>query len=201
MIKQEVVSNVVCNRDFTEDVKFTVIEFTGDVVESSYKEFNKKVIEAVKNKQPFLPIYINSYGGSVDTALLIVDILKSSPIPIYTVNFGKSCSAGSLILSCGVKRYSLPNSRVMVHDSYSHMEGKSNELVANIEETKRLTKAMFEIMDKNLNKPIGYFQNKVKENGNIELWYDNEKALEEGLITHIGFPTVKLNVNIKAEFY
>jgi len=66
--------------------------------------------------------YINSPGGSVTSALAILDTMHYISCDIATVCIGQAASAGSLLLTCGSKgkRSALPNARIMVHQPLAH---------------------------------------------------------------------------------
>lgn len=75
-------------------------------------------------------LYINSPGGAVTAALSILDTMRYIKCDVATLCIGQACSAGSLLLSSGAKgkRYSLPNSRIMIHQPSGGAQGQATDI-------------------------------------------------------------------------
>lgn len=75
-------------------------------------------------------IYINSPGGIVTSGLAIFDTMNYIKCDVATLCLGQACSMGSLILTAGKKgkRYSLPNSRIMVHQPSGGTRGQATDI-------------------------------------------------------------------------
>ena len=71
-------------------------------------------------------LMINSPGGSVAHGLALYNILKSSPVEIYTYNIGSVDSIGVIVFCSGDKRYSVPNSRFLIHPVNFNIQGNHN---------------------------------------------------------------------------
>ena len=73
-------------------------------------------------------MYINSPGGVMTAGLSIYDTMQYIRPPISTLCVGQAMSAGSLLLTAGTKgmRYSLPNSRIMVHQPSGRLRGQGD---------------------------------------------------------------------------
>ncbi len=69
----------------------------------------------IEKRQPII-LYINTPGGSVTDGYGIIDAIKSSKTPVYTVNLGTCFSMGFLIFISGHKRYAMPHSEFLMHD-------------------------------------------------------------------------------------
>ena len=74
--------------------------------------------------------YINSPGGVVTSGLAMYDTMQFIKPDVNTLCIGQACSMGSLLLSAGAvgKRFSLPNSRIMIHQPLAGMQGTAVEL-------------------------------------------------------------------------
>lgn len=70
---------------------------------------------AVNEREPII-LYINTDGGQVSAGYSIIDIIKTSLTPVYTVNLGKCYSMGFLIAIAGHKRYCMPSATYLMHD-------------------------------------------------------------------------------------
>ena len=77
-----------------------------------------------------ISMYINSPGGVVTSALSILDTMRYIKCDVSTLCIGQACSAGSLLLSSGTKgkRYSLPNSRIMIHQPSGGAQGQATDI-------------------------------------------------------------------------
>lgn len=71
--------------------------------------------KAVKDRKPIL-LYLVSNGGEVDAGFELIDAIKSSITPVYTINLGYWYSMGFLIGITGHKRYAMPNAKFLIHD-------------------------------------------------------------------------------------
>lgn len=83
-----------------------------------------------------LVLYVNSGGGDLYNAFALIDTMRASSIPVYTVGIGNIMSAAALIFACGAKGHrSLgKNTGIMLHQFSSDMEGKEHELQAAMRE-------------------------------------------------------------------
>jgi ATP-dependent Clp protease protease subunit len=86
----------------------------------------------VKKKKKELLLMICSEGGSVEDAFALIDVMKSSSIPIKTVGLGCVASSGLLIFLAGMKgrRMLTPNTSILSHQYSNYHEGKHHELFA-----------------------------------------------------------------------
>lgn len=91
--------------------------FLGDITRESADEFTKAMMYLSRTDEP-ISVYINSFGGEVNSGLLICDIMKGCNAQINTYCVGCAYSMAAVILACGTKgnRYILPHSRVLIHE-------------------------------------------------------------------------------------
>ena len=91
-----------------------------------------------------MPIYlhISSYGGCVDSALNVIDHIKSSKYPVYTIIEGYTASSGTLISVVGKKRFIRPNASMLIHQLSSGFWGKMAEVE---DQVLNIKQAMFKI--------------------------------------------------------
>jgi ATP-dependent Clp protease protease subunit len=83
-----------------------------------------------ENPKKDIYLYINSPGGVVTSGLAMYDTMQYIKPDVATVCIGQACSMGSLLLAAGAagKRYSLPNSRVMVHQPSGGAQGQATDI-------------------------------------------------------------------------
>ena len=93
-----------------------------------------------------IKIFINSDGGSVDTVLHIIDMIRLSKTPVYTIGMGRVYSAGGLLLMAGHKRYIFPHTSCLIHDGSSGAIGSIGKMLDNLEFTKELERRVKEFI-------------------------------------------------------
>ena len=92
-------------------------------------------------------MYINSPGGVVTSGLAIYDTMQFIRPPVSTLCTGQAASMGSLLLAAGHKdmRFSLPNSRIMVHQPSGGFQGQATDIMLHAQEILNLKKRLNEI--------------------------------------------------------
>jgi ATP-dependent Clp protease protease subunit len=100
-----------------------------------------------ENPSKEIAIYINSPGGVVTSGLSIYDTMQYIKPKISTVCIGQAASMGSLLLAAGEKgmRYTLPNSRIMVHQPSGGYQGQATDIMIHAQETQKLKRRLNEI--------------------------------------------------------
>ena len=100
-----------------------------------------------ENPSKDISMYINSPGGVVTSGLSIYDTMQYIRPKVSTLVIGQAASMGSLLLTAGYKsmRFSLPNSRIMVHQPSGGYQGQATDIMIHAEETLKLKKRLNEI--------------------------------------------------------
>ena len=100
-----------------------------------------------ENPKKEISMYINSPGGVVTAGLSIYDTMQYIRPKISTLVVGQAASMGSLLLTAGTKgmRFSLPNSRVMVHQPSGGYQGQATDIMIHAAETQKLKTRLNEI--------------------------------------------------------
>ncbi len=127
--------------------------------------------------------YINSPGGIVTSGLAMYDTMQYISCDVATVCVGQAASAGSLLLMAGAegKRYSLPNSRIMIHQPSGGFQGQATDIEIHAQETLALKRRLNEIYAKHTGQKVSVIE-KAMERDNF---MSPEKAKEFGLIDEI----------------
>jgi ATP-dependent Clp protease, protease subunit len=101
-------------------------------------------------------LYINSPGGLVTAGLGIYDTMQYIKPDVSTLCIGQAASMGSFLLAAGKKgkRFSLPNSRIMVHQPSAGFQGQATDIEIHANEVLALKKRLNEIYSKHTGKPI-----------------------------------------------
>ena len=103
-----------------------------------------------ENPKKEISMYINSPGGVVTSGLSIYDTMQYIRCPISTVCIGQAASMGSLLLAAGEAgmRFSLPNSRIMVHQPSGGFQGQATDIAIHAQEVLALKKRLNEIYER-----------------------------------------------------
>ena len=101
-------------------------------------------------------LYINSPGGLVTAGLGIYDTMQYIKPDVSTLCIGQAASMGSFLLAAGTKgkRFSLPNSRIMVHQPSAGFQGQATDIEIHANEVLSLKKRLNEIYSKHTNKSV-----------------------------------------------
>ena len=136
-----------------------------------------------ENSKKEIYLYINSPGGLVTAGLGVYDTIQYIKPPVSTLCIGQAASMGSFLLAAGEKgkRYSLPNSRIMVHQPSAGFQGQATDIEIHANEVLALKKRLNEIYSKHTGQTI--------ENIKMALERDNfmtpESAKKFGLIDEV----------------
>ena len=109
-----------------------------------------------ENPKKEISLYINSPGGLVTAGLGIYDTMQYIKPDVSTLCIGQAASMGSFLLSAGTKgkRFSLPNSRIMVHQPSAGYQGQATDIEIHAKEVLSLKKRLNEIYSKHTGKNV-----------------------------------------------
>lgn len=135
------------------------------------------------NPSKEISMYINSPGGVVTSGLSIYDTMQYIKPKVSTVCIGQAASMGSLLLAAGEPgmRYSLPNSRIMVHQPSGGYQGQATDIMIHAQETQKLKDRLNQIYVKHTGRKLEEVE-KALERDNF---MDPDDAKKWGLIDEI----------------
>jgi ATP-dependent Clp protease protease subunit len=128
--------------------------------------------------------YVNSPGGSVSAGLAIYDTMQFIRPPVATYCVGMAASMGAWILAAGTsgKRYSLPNSRVLLHQPLvGGIEGTATDLGIQAEEMLKTRERMYKIMARHTGKPV----DQIERDCDRDKWLDAQAAKDYGIVDQV----------------
>ena len=138
-------------------LKERVIFLTGQINDSVASLITAQLLflEAEDPKKEIY-LYINSPGGLVTAGLGIYDTMQYVKPDISTLCIGQAASMGSFLLAAGTKgkRFSLPNSRIMVHQPSAGFQGQATDIEIHANEVLSLKKRLNEIYSKHTGKNV-----------------------------------------------
>ena len=128
-------------------------------------------------------LYINSPGGLVTAGLGIYDTMQYIKPEISTLCIGQAASMGSFLLAAGTKgkRFSLPNSRIMVHQPSAGFQGQATDIEIHANEVLSLKKRLNEIYSKHTGKSV----DEIKKALERDNFMTPEAALSFGLVDEV----------------
>ena len=136
-----------------------------------------------ENPKKEISFYINSPGGIVWSGLAIYDTMQYVSSKIMTICIGQAASAGSLLLTAGEKdmRFSLPNSRIMVHQPSGGYQGQVTDIEIQTNEIKKTKVKLNEIYSKHTGKNIKEISTIMER----DKYFSADEAIKFGLIDKI----------------
>jgi ATP-dependent Clp protease protease subunit len=128
-------------------------------------------------------MYINSPGGSVSAGMAIYDTMQFVSCDVATYCIGQAASMGAVLLTAGAKgkRFSLPNSRIMIHQPLAGMQGTAEEISIHLREFQRTKRRLNEILIKH----CGQSLETIEKDTDRDRFMDPEEACSYGLIDKV----------------
>jgi len=135
------------------------------------------------NPKKEISMYINSPGGVVTSGLAMYDTMQFIRPPVSTLCTGQAASAGSLLLAAGAKdmRFSLPNSRIMVHQPSGGFQGQATDILLHAQEIQNIKRRLNEIYVKH----TGQSYQMIEDSLERDRFLTAEQAREFGLVDKV----------------
>ena len=136
-----------------------------------------------ENPKKEVSMYINSPGGIVTSGLAVYDTMQFIRPPVSTLCTGQAASMGSLLLAAGHKdmRFSLPNSRIMVHQPSGGFQGQATDIMLHAQEILNLKKRLNEIYVHHTGQPL----KKIEDALERDYFLTAEMAVEFGVVDKV----------------
>lgn len=136
-----------------------------------------------ENSKEDIRLYINSPGGSVTSALALYDTMHHVKADVSTICIGQAASAAAVLLAAGAKgkRYSLPNSRILIHQVMGGAEGQQKDIVIAANEITRIKNQLNQILSKHTGQPV----KKIETDTDRDFWMNAEEAKKYGIVDKI----------------
>ncbi|KAJ6645080.1 ATP-dependent Clp protease proteolytic subunit [Pseudolycoriella hygida] len=136
-----------------------------------------------ENPEKDIFMYINSPGGVVTSGLAIYDTMQYIKPKISTLCIGQACSMGSMLLTAGEKgmRYSLPHSRIMIHQPSGGYQGQATDIEIHAKETMKLKRMLNLLYVKHTGQELETIEKSMERDN----FMDPEVAKSFGLVDEI----------------
>jgi len=130
-----------------------------------------------------ISLYINSPGGAVTSGLAIYDTMQYVKPPVSTICLGQAASMGAFLLAGGApgKRFSVPNSRIMIHQPSGGFSGQATDIEIQAKEVLRLKARLNEILSRHTKQPI----ERIEKDTDRDNFMGPGEAKEYGLIDEV----------------
>ena len=139
-----------------------------------------------ENPEKDIQIYINSPGGSVTAGMAIYDTIQHVRCPVSTICIGQAASMGAVLLCAGTKgkRYSLPNSRILIHQpliSGGGISGQATDIDLQAKEILRMRRVLNEILSRHSGQTI----ERIEKDTDRDYIMSADEAKNYGLIDEV----------------
>lgn len=136
-----------------------------------------------KDSEREINLYINTPGGLVTAGLAIYDTMQFVKSPVKTICIGQAASIGAVLLAAGTKgkRYSLPNSRILIHQPMGVAQGQATDVKIHAEHLLEVRDQINRILAQHTGQPL----ERIEKDTDRDFFMTPEEALEYGIIDEI----------------
>jgi len=136
-----------------------------------------------ENKDKDIKFYINSPGGSVTAGMAIYDTMQYVKCDVSTICVGMAASMASMLLAAGAKgkRFTLPNSEIMIHQVMGGAEGQATDVKIRAEQILKIKDKMNKILAKHTGQKIST----IEKDTDRDRFMDTEEAKKYGIVDKI----------------
>ena len=127
--------------------------------------------------------YINSPGGIVTAGMAVYDTMQYIKPDIATVCIGQAASMGALLLTAGTKgkRYSLPNSRILIHQPMGGFQGQASDIEIQAKEILRMKETLNQILMTHTGKDL----DQIRRDTDRDYFMSGQEAKDYGIVDHV----------------
>lgn len=160
----------------------TILIF-GEINMALAMEITKRLLILDSESDEPIKIFINSPGGHVESGDTIFDMIRFVKAPVKVIGTGWVASAAALIFAAADRenRYSLPNTRFLLHQPAGGMQGQASDIAIEAQEILKMRRRLNEIFARQTGQAI----EKIEEDTDRNFWMSANEALEYGLVGQI----------------
>jgi ATP-dependent Clp protease protease subunit len=140
------------------------------------------VLDAQSQTSP-IRVFIDSPGGAVDAGYAIYDVMRFVRAPVHTICAGLAASAATVILLGAPKqsRYTLPNTRFLLHQPSTGIQGQATDVAIGAQEILKLRAKVNELLARETGQTI----ERITEDTRRDYWMSAQEAQAYGLVAHV----------------
>lgn len=165
-------------------LKERIIFLTGPITDiSANLVIAQMLFLASQDPKKDIQLYINTPGGSVTAGLAIYDTMQYVKCPVATICFGLAGSMGAVLLAAGEKgkRFSLPNSEVLLHQVAGEVQGQASEIEITAKQIIKIKNKLNQILSQHTGKSL----EKIESDTDRDFYLTAQEAKEYGLIDEV----------------
>jgi len=164
-------------------LKVRTVLIYGAINQDMARDVTEKLLILSSESDKEIKLFINSQGGHVESGDTIFDMIRFCRAPVKIIGTGWVASAGALIYSAPpvARRFSLPNTRFMIHQPLGGMSGSATDLAIEADEIVKMRRRLNEIIATQTGRPF----EKVEQDADRNYWMSPEDAKKYGLVGHI----------------
>lgn len=161
------------------------ILFVGGVIDSNMA--NTVIAQLLflekENSDSDIQMFLNTPGGSVTDGLAILDTMNYIKCSVSTIAIGLCASMGSVLLSGGAKgkRFSLPNSKILIHQPLGGVEGQASDIAIEAEEILKVRGTLYKLLSESTGKSV----KQITKDADRDKYFTAKEAMEYGLIDRV----------------
>lgn len=183
-------SDNICNVE--DQIEFNLYTngihyLTGEINQFNTTPLIQWIISENTNPTPkeYLTLYINSIGGDLYDSFAVIDMMKSSKIPIRTIGLGSLMSAAFMIFVSGERgsRSLAKNTSIMCHQFSTSYEGKEHDIKASERETRFVKQKMLDIIKNSTDMDERTIKRKLLPPSDV--WLSAQECLELGVADQV----------------
>lgn len=162
-------------------LKERIIFMTGAIEDNMANNIIAQILflEAEDPKKDIF-LYINSPGGIITSGMSIYDTMQFVKPDINTICIGQACSMAAFLLASGTKgkRFSLPNSKIMIHQPLGGCQGQASDIAIHAREIVQMKKKLNKLMSFHTGQTI----NKINKDTERDCFLSSKESIQYGLI-------------------
>ncbi|MCK4835856.1 MAG: ATP-dependent Clp protease proteolytic subunit [Candidatus Aminicenantes bacterium] len=150
---------------------------------------------AADDPEKDISLYINSPGGIISSGMAIYDTMRFIKNDVVTICIGQAASMSAILLASGSKgkRFSLPNSKVVIHQPMGGFQGQASDIMIQAEEIKRIKENTIKILAEHTGQKISRIETDIER----DYIMDSKEALDYGIIDEVITERKKLKIEEK----
>ena len=155
----------------------------GEINQRQARTVSEQLLLLSQESDDDIRVFINSQGGHVESGDTIFDMIRFVKPRVKVVGTGWVASAGALIFAAPPieDRFSLPNTRFLLHQPLGGIVGRARDLAIEAEEIIKMRRRLNEIFAEQTGQPL----EKIEHDTDVNLWMSAEEAKDYGLVGHI----------------
>lgn len=165
-------------------LKERIVFLAGEVRDENTMKLHKQLLLlSAADPEADIYLHIHSPGGSVDAGMMVYDTMNYIPNDVVTISVGMAASMGQFLLCAGApgKRFALPHSRIMMHQTSSGIGGSASDIKIQAEESKKLKATLIELIAQRAGKDV----EQVRADAERDRWFSADEAKAYGLVDHV----------------